>query len=101
MSHLTCNTADGSGQPLPEGVEDMQVLYGIDQNGDGVADRYVNADNVGNWSQVVSIQVALLVSSVVPALSADEISCLGCTVFGGFNDRLVRAEFQTRSGIRS
>jgi type IV pilus assembly protein PilW len=103
VSHLVCNTANDNGQPLAEGVEDMQILYGLDVGGNGVPDRYVDADNVGDWSQVVSIQVALLVSSVVPALSADDTVCLGCTTpeFAVYNDRLVRAEFQTTIGIRN
>jgi type IV pilus assembly protein PilW len=101
VSHLICYTADNNGQPLAEGVEDMRVLYGLDLGGDGVTERYVSADNVGNWSQVVSVQVALLVNSVVPALSQDDTVCLGCTVFAGSNDRLVRAEFQAIIEIRN
>jgi len=103
VSHLICNTANDNGQPLAEGVEDMQVLYGLDLGGNGVPDRYVDADDVGDWSKVVSIQVALLVSSVVPALTADDTVCLGCTTpeFAVYNDRLVRAEFQTTIGIRN
>lgn len=57
--------------------------------------------NVANWSQVSSLQVALLVNSVVPALAQDQIVCLGCDVLAGAQDRLVRAEFQTTIGIRN
>lgn len=66
-----------------------------------MANGYVNAGEVANWSQVVGIQVSLLVSSVVPALGQDDTVCLGCSVFAGSNDRLVRAEFQTTIGIRN
>ena len=57
----------GSGAPqeLAEGVEDMQILYGEDTIGnDQVPDLYRTADTVVNWNNVVSVQVALLVSSV-------------------------------------
>jgi type IV pilus assembly protein PilW len=100
-NHLVCNTANGNAEPLAEGVEDMRVLYGLDPNNNGVAVRYVSADNVGNWAQVSSIQVALLVNSVVPALPSDDTVCIGCTVFAGSQDRLIRAEFQTTIGIRN
>ena len=43
----------------------MQVLYGEDTIGaDQVPDVYRTADTVANWNNVVSVQVALLVSSV-------------------------------------
>lgn len=101
VSHLICNTANGNGEPLAEGVEDMRVLYGIDPDGDGVANRYVGAGDVATWGQVVSLQIALLVNSVVPALGEDDAVCLGCVVFAGTEDRLVRAEFQTTIGLRN
>ncbi|WP_295580411.1 PilW family protein [uncultured Lamprocystis sp.] len=53
--------APGGGQPLLEGVEDLQFLYGIDTNTDQSADRYVAAP--GNWNQVVSARVCVLVRS--------------------------------------
>jgi type IV pilus assembly protein PilW len=56
---------DDAPQELAEGVEDMQVLYGEDTIGnDQVPDLYRAADTVVNWNNVVSLQVALLVSSV-------------------------------------
>lgn len=56
---------DGNPQELAEGVEDMQVLYGEDTiGGDQVPDVYRTADSVVDWANVVSLQVALLVSSV-------------------------------------
>ena len=50
-------------QPLVEGVESMQISYGIDTTvpGDLVVDSYVTAAGVTNWTQVVSIRVELLV----------------------------------------
>ena len=43
----------------------MQVMYGEDTGGvDQVPDVYRTADAVVDWNDVVSVQVALLVSSV-------------------------------------
>ena len=75
ISGLWRRVGDGDPQQLAEGVENMQVLYGVDSDGSGdqVPDDYVTADAVqaaevagtaGRWADVVSVQVALLVSSV-------------------------------------
>ena len=57
---------------LIEGVENMQILYGVDSTGDGIANSYVNATAVAagvvaagtaDWSRVVSVRVALLVDT--------------------------------------
>jgi type IV pilus assembly protein PilW len=47
-------------QELAEGIENMQVLYGEDTDGDQSPNVYRTADAVGDWTQVVSLQVALL-----------------------------------------
>lgn len=47
-------------QELAEGIENMQVLYGEDTDGDQAPDEYRAADAVTDWTQVVSLQVALL-----------------------------------------
>ncbi len=58
------NTA-GNGDELIEGVENLQITYGEDTNGDGTANRYVSATSLtaAGWEDVVSMRVALLLSS--------------------------------------
>lgn len=53
-----------STNPLIEGVENMQILYGKDTTGDGVADTFVDAAGVTTWDKVVSVRVALLMQAV-------------------------------------
>jgi len=51
-------------QEVVAGVENMQLLYGVDINGDFVADRYDDAttiDSNDNWAQVVAVRVSLVV----------------------------------------
>ena len=48
---------------LALGVDDMQLLFGEDTDGDQTANRYVTADVVSNMANVVSVRVSLLVSS--------------------------------------
>lgn len=50
-------------QELIEGVQDMQLSYGIDTNNDNAVDSYVVAGNVPDWSRVLGIRVSLLMVS--------------------------------------
>lgn len=57
------NTAE----ELVEGIEQMQLRFGVDTTGDGVVDgAYVTADGVGagNWGNVYSVEIGLLVRSL-------------------------------------
>ncbi len=47
-------------QELVGGVENLQVLYGEDLNGDGLANRYVPANGVAAMTAVVSVRISLL-----------------------------------------
>jgi type IV pilus assembly protein PilW len=49
---------------LVEGVETMQVLYGEDRDDDQVANRYVSANQVGDWEDIVSVRLSLLMRSL-------------------------------------
>ncbi|MCH8550506.1 MAG: PilW family protein [Natronospirillum sp.] len=54
----------GAAQELIRGVENMQVLYGVAGGSNAVsATQYVPADNVNDWSDVVSVRLALLLRS--------------------------------------
>lgn len=49
---------------LADGVEDMQILYGVNTGGtDDYADTYVRADEVADWLEVKSARVNLLLRS--------------------------------------
>lgn len=51
-------------QELVPGIENLQVVYGIDNDSDHYADNYQNAAAITDWPEVVSIRFALLISSV-------------------------------------
>ena len=55
--------ASPSPQPLIEGIEDMQLLYGVDLNADWSVDQYVTAGGVSNWANVIAIRVDLVIRS--------------------------------------
>jgi type IV pilus assembly protein PilW len=57
----------GVDQELVEGVESMQVTYGLDTPpGDGAVDNYVTADAVPDWAQVRTIRMSLLLRAAEP-----------------------------------
>lgn len=52
---------NGAAEELVENVQDMRFRYGLDTNGDGAVDSYSNTP--GNWAQVVSVTISLLMRS--------------------------------------
>ena len=57
-------TEFGTAVELVEGVEDMQILYGVDNDNDQFANQYVSSNNVADFEDVVSIRLMLLVRSI-------------------------------------
>jgi len=71
LYRINANNGDPTAEELVEGIADLQITYGIDNDGDRQADNYVTAGNdnslnatgEGNWSKVVSARVSMLVIS--------------------------------------
>lgn len=89
---------------LVEGVEDMQVTYGIDANGDDIVDSYSAAnavDTAGDWDKVVSAQISLLLETQEDNLTTvnQTYSYNGTTVTGP--DGRLRRVFTTTVGLRN
>ena len=57
---------DGLPQPqeMVEGVEGLSLFFGEDTDGDKAANRYVTANAVGTWGNVVSVKAQLLLATV-------------------------------------
>ncbi|MBF0219992.1 MAG: PilW family protein [Gammaproteobacteria bacterium] len=73
VSSLMCTGNSGT-QPLAEGVENMQLLYGEDTTNDNIADLYRAPAAVTDWTRVVSIRVALLVTSIDEVASTPDVN---------------------------
>lgn len=54
----------GENEQLIEGIQEMQILYGIDSDADNYANQYVDSDQVVDFDDVVSIRIMLLVTSI-------------------------------------
>jgi type IV pilus assembly protein PilW len=61
---------DDPSEEMIEGVENMQILYGEDTNDDFSADRYLPANSVGDWANVVSVRLSLVLMTVEDNLTS-------------------------------
>lgn len=90
---------------LVEGVEDMQLTYGEDTDGDNSVDVYRTAANVGDWSAVLSVRIELLMQSLEDnivgssgVLAQSSLTYNGSTVA---QDGRLRQVFSTAVAIRN
>jgi type IV pilus assembly protein PilW len=54
-------SVSGVAEELVDNVEDMDLLFAIDSDGDGLADNYTRANGVVNWGQVISVRISMVV----------------------------------------
>ena len=92
---------------LVEGVEMMQVRYGEDTNNDGTVDAYVDAGNVGDWDNVRSVRIGLLLRTVAEMGRGPfdnqtyDVSGDGNDDFGPAGDRRLRLVMSGTVGLRN
>lgn len=112
---LRLNSNGGGQQELIEGVESMQILYGVcskaDTDGDGVNDTsvvnppYVNAATVGgNWVNVCSVRIHLLLVSLENNVVSEPQTIFfpaDTNTQWPVNDRCLRQAFSTTVRIRN
>ncbi len=110
---LDNTTASGTGTnpiELIEGVEDMQILYGVDTeadasglNGDGTPNYYVVASDVAasDWPKVISIRISLLVATLDDNVASQNLPYTfnGATMTP--SDRKIRRVFNTTIALRN
>lgn len=56
--------ASASPFELVEGVQDLQLEFGVDTGADNLVDAYRTANNVSDWSKVISARFSLLMQGV-------------------------------------
>lgn len=88
---------------LVSGVESMQVLYGLKAPAARAAERYVPASLVADWSDVVSVRVAMLMRSddqILEEDNAQTFNLVGTEIDPGA-DRRARLVATSTTGIRN
>ncbi len=93
---------------LLNNVEDMQISYGVDSDGNETADTYVTASGVANWAKVISVKIALLVRSTGTNVSTGSqpytfMTTAGSTAESTVNptDRILRRVFSETAVARN
>lgn len=68
VDSLGVGTVDGNGAvPLSTDTRDLQVLFGEDTDGDGVANRFVPADDANlDMSDVIALQLTMVINGARP-----------------------------------
>ncbi len=87
--------------PLIEGIEDMQILYGVDNDADGAANYYVVANNVASMQQVVSVRISLLVSTLDDYLTTQPITYTYNGITTTPTDHKIRRIFNATIALRN
>lgn len=90
-------------EELAEGIENMQVLFGIDTGTDNYADRYVTAQDVTSHDKVVALKVALLARTpdeIKQTASSGTYNLLGTNITTQ-SDRRLRYVFTTTFKLRN
>lgn len=103
------NSVNDGVAELVEGVEDMQIMYGVDTTAtpDRIADVYQTAGAVADWTRVVSARISLLMASPDDNLNTAPQTYRIDTDDDGTPDAVVAADrriyqtFSTTVGIRN
>jgi len=99
-----------SGQELFEGVESMQILYGVDTDADGAPNSHVRAGDAplavgtpGNWANIVSVRIAIVVRTVDQYGREVDTGTypVNNVVFNPVDDRRRRRVFATTAMVRN
>lgn len=76
----------GAAEELVEGIEDLQLRFAVDENGDGVPERYLTAGAVADFATVRAVEISVLATSV--------------DVVGQDGDGVLRRRFTTTVTLR-
>ncbi|MFN0160372.1 MAG: PilW family protein [Burkholderiales bacterium] len=104
-SGLFCSTDNGTTwNELISDVQNMQIMYGVDNDNDGTANHYVRVNDVTDVNQIVSVRVWMLMRSPNPTANAVDSTTthtMAGNVYGPFSDRFVRRVFYTTINLRN
>lgn len=79
--------------PLVEGIEYMQVDYGLDADADGAADSYIANPAAANWPNIVSVKLNIIARNIETSAGHTDTKSyvLGSAgAFGPFGDHYKR-----------
>lgn len=93
---------DGNTEELVSNVASMQLQYGVDTGKDGVVDEYRTANDISDWSGVLTVQLSLLIRSDENALTEPQtVQFDGSEINGDGLDHRLRSVFNISVNIRN
>lgn len=101
--HVDTDTTDNP-KELVEGIENMQILYGVDTDNDKNADQYNTGDVVNgasNWPDVVSVRISLLIQSMDDRIATAQQTYEYNGTTTTATDRRLRQVFTTLISVRN
>jgi type IV pilus assembly protein PilW len=103
LQSLSATSSGFAAEELVEGVDTMQVRYGLDADNNGSIENWVSAGAVADWTQVLSAEVTLLARATDEYGSEVDtaVYTLGDMQFDPVDDRRLRQVFSTAVGIRN
>lgn len=77
---------------MVEGIDNLQLEYGVDTDSNGSPDIYYPANTVPAWANVMSVRVSVLARNIELTVGYKDtkIYSLGSTTVGPFNDQYKR-----------
>jgi type IV pilus assembly protein PilW len=84
-----------------EGIENMQIAYGVDSGSVKTPNYYAPANQVSNWSKVVSVQISLLAVSLDDNLTSQPVPYTFNNILTTPTDRRIRRVFNTTIALRN
>ncbi|WP_043769787.1 PilW family protein [Algiphilus aromaticivorans] len=88
-------------EAIVEGVRDMRLRYGVDDDGDGSVDRYQAGTDVADWRGVVAVRVSLLLETPDNYLADSPSSVIFGNAQVTAEDRRVLRVFTTTVALRN
>ncbi|HMW49708.1 MAG TPA: PilW family protein, partial [Cellvibrionaceae bacterium] len=95
-------------EEIAQGVEDMQLLYGVDTNADGDVNQYrtaaqMDVDGSGaidgkDWDKVKSVRISLVFRSQNPVAPSNQTQVINGVTY---NDRYLRQAVNSTVVIRN
>ncbi|TVZ40124.1 prepilin-type N-terminal cleavage/methylation domain-containing protein [Alteromonadaceae bacterium 2753L.S.0a.02] len=88
---------------LIEGIEDIQIELGIDNDDDGVVDQYKATPTAADFQNAKAVRLYLLARSINPVggYTNDKAYRLGVKQVAAFGDRYMRKVFSTTVKLRN
>jgi type IV pilus assembly protein PilW len=96
---------NGQQNNLIDGIESMQIVYGVDTNEDRTANYYVPANNltINDWSKVASVRISLLAATLDNNLTTQSLPYVfnDKTITPPGTDHKIRRVFTTTIALRN